>query len=253
MLKNLPKQVAKLPKEIKKSNLELRIEKSYFYQRMEPIYVPFYHQLHSVFDEQRITFLKSRIIDHLWEKHTSLSKSYIERVIAREFTPNAESLYKTIARNYFKQYNLLKSTLLESKANKLTGNQRKTIKSIVHNINKHTKNKLSNHLYNYLQQGYSKNRAKNEINRLFKSMAWYRSDRISKTELTRAHNDSILDTKKSSGIKRKHWVLCDNCSDTGSCKICKANYKAGWISINKKFPSGHFMPPVHPNCSCGIR
>ena len=74
---------------------------------------------------------------------------------------------------------------------------------------------------------------------------------VAVTELANAYcegNSQVGDYLQSNGVKMmKAWQTLedDHVSDG-----CKENEKAGWIPIDKEFPSGHMHPPRFPGCRC---
>jgi SPP1 gp7 family putative phage head morphogenesis protein len=47
----------------------------------------------------------------------------------------------------------------------------------------------------------------------------------------------------------KRWLTA---GDERVCADCIANGEAGWIPIDRPFPSGHMRYPAHPGCRCCI-
>lgn len=74
---------------------------------------------------------------------------------------------------------------------------------------------------------------------------------VAVTELANAYcegNAQVGDYLQSNGVKMmKAWQTLedDHVSDG-----CKENEHAGWIPIDKEFPSGHMHPPRFPGCRC---
>jgi hypothetical protein len=48
-------------------------------------------------------------------------------------------------------------------------------------------------------------------------------------------------------LYEKLWL-----TDGKPCEICEENSIAGWIPIDKTFPSGDWEPKAHPNCKCSL-
>jgi len=253
-MSKLPQIIKSLPKIISFENyISSKIEKTYRYQQMEPLFVPFYLKLRRSFDDQRIAFKKSAIIEKLWKKKGYLPKAFIKKYVKSNFIPDDKIFYDKVSKTYLKQYNLIKSIFKEPRMEELTKSQKKELQEVVRNINKHTLDRISNTLYKAREKKWSLRKTRVEIKQLFKDMSYYRAERISKTELTKSQNQSILDFLKSVGSVKKEWVLCRACSIEGSCKVCKENAKQGKIPIDKAFSSGQMYPPAHPNCTCGIK
>ena len=254
-MSKLPKIIKSLPRQVTDALVDYstRLEKTYRYQQMEPLYIPFYKQLNRLFNNQRIAFKKSGIVESLWSKKKKLSKGYVESFVKSNFIPDDKLFYSEVSKTYLKQYNLIKSIFKDPAVDELTKAQKIELQKIVKNINNYTLKRISNTLYKARKSKWSLRKTRVEVKQLFKDMAYYRAERISKTELTRSQNQSILSFLKSVGAVRKQWVLCKACSEEGSCITCKDNARKGKISIDKTFPSGHLYPPAHPNCTCGIR
>lgn len=74
---------------------------------------------------------------------------------------------------------------------------------------------------------------------------------VAVTELANAYcegNAQVGDYLQSNGIKMmKAWQTLE---DDRVSDGCKENEKAGWIPIDKEFPSGHMHPPRFPGCRC---
>lgn len=47
---------------------------------------------------------------------------------------------------------------------------------------------------------------------------------------------------------RHRWIS----DGVNACDVCDANAVAGYITVNKKFPSGDTAPPAHPHCGCHL-
>lgn len=41
-------------------------------------------------------------------------------------------------------------------------------------------------------------------------------------------------------------------TDGRPCEVCELNSIAGWIPMDKSFPSGDWEPKAHPNCKCSL-
>lgn len=80
-----------------------------------------------------------------------------------------------------------------------------------------------------------------------------RATLIAVTEMANAYCEGILqlgqELQQSGIVMVKHWLTVgdDRVSDG-----CRQNEKAGWISINDAFPSGHQRPPRFPGCRCDL-
>lgn len=74
---------------------------------------------------------------------------------------------------------------------------------------------------------------------------------VAVTELANAYcegNAQVGDYLQSNGVKMmKAWQTLE---DDRVSDGCKENERAGWISIDKEFPSGHMHPPRFPGCRC---
>lgn len=74
---------------------------------------------------------------------------------------------------------------------------------------------------------------------------------VAVTELANAYcegNAQVGDYLQSNGVKMmKAWQTLE---DDRVSDGCKENEQAGWISIDKEFPSGHMHPPRFPGCRC---
>jgi hypothetical protein len=74
---------------------------------------------------------------------------------------------------------------------------------------------------------------------------------IAKTEIRSANTVGGLLAGRAAKSKhgfdvKKSWLP----ASTGCCDICEGNAAAGWIDIDRPFPSGADGTPGHPNCSC---
>lgn len=74
---------------------------------------------------------------------------------------------------------------------------------------------------------------------------------VAVTELANAYCEGsaqVGDYLQSNGVKMmKAWQTLE---DDRVSDGCKENEKAGWIPIEKEFPSGHMHPPRFPGCRC---
>lgn len=74
---------------------------------------------------------------------------------------------------------------------------------------------------------------------------------VAVTELANAYcegNAQVGDYLQSNGVKMmKAWQTLE---DDRVSDGCKENEKAGWIPIDREFPSGHMHPPRFPGCRC---
>lgn len=74
---------------------------------------------------------------------------------------------------------------------------------------------------------------------------------VAVTELANAYcegNAQVGDYLQSNGVKMmKAWQTLE---DDRVSDGCKENERAGWIPIDKEFPSGHMHPPRFPGCRC---
>lgn len=74
---------------------------------------------------------------------------------------------------------------------------------------------------------------------------------VAVTELANAYcegNAQVGDCLQSNGVKMmKAWQTLE---DDRVSDGCKENEQAGWIPIDKEFPSGHMHPPRFPGCRC---
>lgn len=74
---------------------------------------------------------------------------------------------------------------------------------------------------------------------------------VAVTELANAYcegNAQVGDYLQSNGVKMmKAWQTLE---DDRVSDGCKENEHAGWIPIDKEFPSGHMHPPRFPGCRC---
>ena len=74
---------------------------------------------------------------------------------------------------------------------------------------------------------------------------------VAVTELAHAYcegNAQVGDYLQSNGVKMmKAWQTLE---DDRVSDGCKENEQAGWIPIDKEFPSGHMHPPRFPGCRC---
>lgn len=66
-----------------------------------------------------------------------------------------------------------------------------------------------------------------------------------------AGNRAVADDLASAGLEmEKSWLIV---GDERTCPICNGNAQAGWIPLERAFPSGHQQPTGHPGCRCTAR
>jgi len=222
----------------------------YSYQQSEPLYVPFYNRLSRLFDRQRIDLENSGTVNKLLNKKI-IEADYIKNYLDNNSNIFLKDTYKALKNYYLKQYNLTREILQEEIVPDLNRKQKLYIKKISQGINDHTKDRVTSLIQRLIREQTPSNKAKIEIESLFNDMGQYRSERISRTELTKADNESKFDIAKENNNTKKKWILSEICK-TKHCRVCRENSNIGWIKINERFSSGNLYPPPHPNCSCGI-
>lgn len=92
--------------------------------------------------------------------------------------------------------------------------------------------------------GFTLNKAKKEVLKVFKDEADWRALRIAKTESNNAYAEANFRAYRDSGMVEKlQWIVNE------PCKKCEPN--AGQVvELGEAFPTGHMHEPVHPNCEC---
>lgn len=95
------------------------------------------------------------------------------------------------------------------------------------------------------EQGFTLEKAKNEVLRVFKEEAEWRSQRIARTEVQNAYNEANFRSYSQSGmVEQIKWIVSKS-----PCEICDPNDQQV-VKIGEPFPSGHTHPIAHPNCEC---
>lgn len=77
-----------------------------------------------------------------------------------------------------------------------------------------------------------------------------RAQTIARTELAFAHTEGNMAGWKESGVVEKKQSILGSEHDMDD--VCDDNASAGAIPIDEPFPSGHMLPPYHPNCVCDV-
>ena len=65
-----------------------------------------------------------------------------------------------------------------------------------------------------------------------------------------AHHYGAYDANRVLGAEMKQWLTQP---DDRVCPECKENAREGEIPLFRRFGSGHYLPPAHPNCRCELR
>ncbi len=98
-----------------------------------------------------------------------------------------------------------------------------------------------------VEQGLSIDDMADRIGEFFDKESEWRAVRIARTEVISGYSEGTLEGMRQADIKSKRW------STAGDDRVepeCEMNERDGAIDINASFSSGHFAPPVHPNCRC---
>lgn len=207
----------------------------------------FKRELSRFMKAQKNEFIDSKLIDKVYDKYP-VRKEWISKTIDREFDFRTEDLHKVLVKYSKLAYNNIKRELGEPIVKSLPKSIDNRLMGIAEKINGFTKSSLVNKINKSVKSKMSISKAHREVRELIGEMEDYRADRIMKSEMTRATNLSFMNSLKAVGAGRKKWI--DSCGE--GCKTCKANEKAGWIKIDKSFPSGEKLPPQHPSCDCVI-
>lgn len=136
---------------------------------------------------------------------------------------------------------------------------KKNAASAVTGINKTTRNEIARIVQNGVDTGMSYGDIAKAINAKFEQFAVPKPQKhianrgvlVAVTELANAYcaaNYEVGDMLQKSGVKMmKIWsTMEDNRVSDG----CRANQDAGWIELDKPFPSGDMTPPRFPGCRC---
>jgi len=81
-----------------------------------------------------------------------------------------------------------------------------------------------------------------------------RAERIERTELAKAYNWSSHETMKDlirRGLIKEPIRVWETAGDNRVCSVCSGNDGIK-VKMEEAFPTGHSMPPIHPNCRCTI-
>ena len=88
-----------------------------------------------------------------------------------------------------------------------------------------------------------------DIRKQFEDMTSTRAKMIAKSETRDALFHASQDRMEDMGVTGKEWVLGSGGKE-GNCPDCKANARAGVISVNEEFPTP--QNEIHPGCTCAI-
>ena len=94
------------------------------------------------------------------------------------------------------------------------------------------------------------------VDAIFDEAEQYRSERIARTEGSRAsHTGELMGARDSGVVSRKSWL-----ASADACEVCQAYASMGAIALDKQFaklPGGGDYgdidsPPAHPHCVCSL-
>jgi len=90
-----------------------------------------------------------------------------------------------------------------------------------------------------------------EVKQCFDSWDTYRAEIISRTETSRASNESAIEAYRQSGVvEQKQWLTAPDC-----CDIC-AEMDGEVVALEEPFFDDDYgdgmAPPKHPNCRCSV-
>jgi hypothetical protein len=99
------------------------------------------------------------------------------------------------------------------------------------------------------KKGITGEKRQRMLDRRFKKLLNDRKRTISTTEMRYATEQGSMLQARTRGNKFKTWITV---GDSKVSDACAMNERAGWIAIDKEFPTGHGQPPEHPNCRCSL-
>jgi SPP1 gp7 family putative phage head morphogenesis protein len=75
------------------------------------------------------------------------------------------------------------------------------------------------------------------------------AEMVAWSEIARAQSAAAMSVYRQAGTERVEWSTAE---DARVCPACDADEAAGPVPLGQPFPSGHTMPPGHPNCRCAL-
>lgn len=86
------------------------------------------------------------------------------------------------------------------------------------------------------------------VGAVFSDLKSTAADELSAVHLIRAYELGMLDAWAAGGIRQRAWVLGRElrCPEGR----CRSNDESGLVDVNRTFPSGHEVPPLHAGCTC---
>lgn len=171
-----------------------------------------------------------------------VEESTVRQVMTDAFVHGAKSLYRrwgvTVKRDAsFTLTNPDYLAMLRNQSNYLLNKS---------GLDDTTLNRLVDIIASDKEAGLTNDEVAADITDQFESIADYRADMITRTEVAKAMNGGDLAAMTKSGVATKAWVAAGN----NPCPICVANEDDGYIGVDDYFNSGDTMPPAHPNCEC---
>lgn len=116
-------------------------------------------------------------------------------------------------------------------------------------ISETTREGLQELISNAVTEGLSAQELRDEIIESWEFSA-SRAETIARTELAFAHTNGNMAGWQASGqVEKKQSILG---SEHDLDDVCNDNADAGPIPLDEEFPSGHQLPPYHPNCVCDV-
>lgn len=129
-------------------------------------------------------------------------------------------------------------------------------------INETTRVELRKILVRASEEGWSYQRTAREISGRYRDFAGpplrggpkllrTRAELVAVTEIGEAYTEAGLimarELEALGGTVEKSWLAPAN-----PCPVCAPNPGAGWIPLDRAFPSGHHRPLGHPGCRCAL-
>jgi hypothetical protein len=136
--------------------------------------------------------------------------------------------------------------------------KRNGAKQLGKDVDAATKKKVRELLLKAQQERWTRTRTVRELKALWSGFTARsqgtirnRAELIAITEIGNAYSFGTLEMAKqiqASGLTmEKAWA-----TGAAPCQICDPNRAAGWIPLERPFPSGHDRPLAHPRCICSL-
>lgn len=108
---------------------------------------------------------------------------------------------------------------------------------------------LAKYIRDLEKMGLSPEEIKKRASRMKNKLLRDRRETIARTEARYAQEEASAVEARAAGKQYKSWMTM---GDDRVSHLCISNENAGWIDIDKPFPSGHDQPPGHPRCRCTL-